>query len=221
MAHRAFRHLADRLAAQGLDTLRFDYRGTGDSYGAAAEASVAGWLDDIGSAIEELQSITGCRRIGLVGLRLGASLAAEAAVQRREVDRVVLWKPVTSGPSYLSELAERQSNVPRPGRVRLAWRRRGSRDLLGYPLTRELEAELAGIEIGRLTVPPRVRALYVSTEEREDPQATRELAGAFSELDVRVQPDSTPWLLDINDDLGPGYVPVEALQAITDWLAAP
>ncbi|MFB2351088.1 hypothetical protein, partial [Priestia megaterium] len=72
--------------------------------GEAEEADLAGWRDDIEMAIEELKGMSGAPRVSLVGMRLGASLAAEVAAQRMDVDRLALWDPIVSGRDYLREL---------------------------------------------------------------------------------------------------------------------
>ena len=78
-ACRAYRCLAERLAAKGVVALQFDYTGTGDSAGDPADVvSVGTWLSDIAAAIDCVRR-TGVARVGLIGLRLGATLAANAA----------------------------------------------------------------------------------------------------------------------------------------------
>src|SRR5436190_8330984 len=56
-SHRSLRHLADRLAEQGMAALRFDYDGTGDSAGGDTEAArVAAWRESIVIAMRELSA---------------------------------------------------------------------------------------------------------------------------------------------------------------------
>ena len=101
-AHRALRHLANRLAADGFPTLRFDYDGTGDSSGGDADADrVTSWLDSIGAAVGALRE-RGVARIAMIGLRFGALLAAEYA-KRDPVDALVLIAPPVGGRAYVRE----------------------------------------------------------------------------------------------------------------------
>src|SRR4051812_15685981 len=55
----ALRELAVALAGSGQHVLRFDYRGTGDSFGELAEVTLADWLDDIRLALREGLELTG------------------------------------------------------------------------------------------------------------------------------------------------------------------
>src|SRR3984957_3106148 len=101
-SHLAYRALADRLADRGVAALRFDYYGTGDSGGdPATVASVDVWLEDVATAVGFLRD-GGWPRVGLIGMRAGALLAAEAA-GRGAADFLVLWDPVTSGRAFLRE----------------------------------------------------------------------------------------------------------------------
>jgi alpha-beta hydrolase superfamily lysophospholipase len=103
-SHRALRHLADRLAAQGFAVMRFDYHGTGDSDGTEYDPQrLATWQANVNDAVECLRSRAGCRKISLVGLRMGATLAALYAEQH-EVDSLVLWAPLVKGRRYVREL---------------------------------------------------------------------------------------------------------------------
>jgi len=102
VAHRALRVLADRLARRGIAALRVDYLGTGDSADVpSAEDQVPGWLRTVGESVEYVRR-AGARRVVVVGLRLGATLAASAAAQ---VDALVLWDPVETGARFLREEA--------------------------------------------------------------------------------------------------------------------
>jgi pimeloyl-ACP methyl ester carboxylesterase len=103
-AYRTYRHLATRLATAGFDVLRFDYLGTGDSSGRDDEPSrVRAWLDSILAAVDELRAIGGVHTVDLFGVRLGATLAALAAEERRDIRCLVLWAPFISGRAYARE----------------------------------------------------------------------------------------------------------------------
>lgn len=95
--HRAGRLLAQRLSANGYDTLRFDYFGTGDSAGEDQEFSADGAVADALAAISEAHDLSGARRVTLIGMRAGAAVALRAAARARGVDRLVLWDPVVVG----------------------------------------------------------------------------------------------------------------------------
>jgi len=105
-AHRSMRQLALKLSECGFHTLRFDYFGTGDSGGKDSQANPATAEADVESAIEGIQDIVGVARVVLIGLRLGATLAARAAKRRQEnVEALVLWDPVVR-PEEAAEIAE-------------------------------------------------------------------------------------------------------------------
>lgn len=101
--HWAFRQLALALARAGHHVLRFDWYGVGDSAGQLDGARVDGWLDDADVACQELRDATGVARVAIVGMRLGAALAA-LSVGRTRPSALVLWEPVWSGARYLAEL---------------------------------------------------------------------------------------------------------------------
>src|SRR6185369_8582111 len=89
------------------DVLRFDWSGTGDSSGDGSEPDqVTTWLDDLGQAIEELKRRAGAPRVHLVGLRVGATLAAQVAASRDDVDSTVLWMPSMTGAAWVGEMAK-------------------------------------------------------------------------------------------------------------------
>lgn len=114
--HRGWRQLAERIAASGRPVLRFDYPGAGDSAGAEEDAGrVEAWIDSIGAAVRRLREWTGVTRVTIVGLRLGATLAALAAERCGDIDGLVLLAPVVVGRNYLRELrAHRQSWLSTP-----------------------------------------------------------------------------------------------------------
>jgi len=100
---RALRDLAHRLARSGWAALRVDYTGTGDSAGTWTDAGlVAEWQRGIRGAIDYARQL-GAPRIGVVGLRVGATLAAAELAVGGGVDDVVLWDPCATGRAFLRE----------------------------------------------------------------------------------------------------------------------
>lgn len=205
-AHRTLRQLDAQLAAAGLHVLRFDYFGTGDSAGELEEADLAGWEADIAAAMEELRDSAGSTRVGLVGLRLGGTLAARVAASRaREVDALVLWDPVTSGNAYLGELralADPGSSPP---------------EVAGFAITPALARDLAAVALPVETgIAARTLALDTGTPGR--PEALRAaiapcVAGV---LDIEAIPDTPVWVED--RFFGASGLPVKVMQRIVEWM---
>jgi pimeloyl-ACP methyl ester carboxylesterase len=93
-AHRSLRKLALRLARRGIHVVRFDYYGTGDSYGEDEEADPGRMHEDAELAIEAARDISGADRVALLGLRFGATVALRAASRHAGlVESLVLWDP--------------------------------------------------------------------------------------------------------------------------------
>lgn len=112
-SHRVFVSFARALAARGHAVLRFDFLGSGDSTGTTTDTSLETHLTDVGSAADALLGRQpAVRRLGLVGLRLGASFAALYAERNAESGRhqqllngpLVLWDPVLDGEAYFLEV---------------------------------------------------------------------------------------------------------------------
>lgn len=103
-AHRVFVTFARQLAAAGHPVLRFDYMANGDSDGEFPDFSVRTALADIGCAIDLVRARTSASRVGVLGLRLGATFAARTAAERTDVSTLVLWAPIVDGSRYMQEL---------------------------------------------------------------------------------------------------------------------
>ncbi|MEO8297102.1 MAG: hypothetical protein ABI574_04765 [Burkholderiales bacterium] len=150
-ASRTLRHLAVDLAGAGLPTLRFDLDGCGDAAGDDLDPGrVPAWLASIGTAIDALRSHSGCRRGALVGLRLGALLAAQLARARPDV---VLWAgvaPVVSGRQYLRELLALGALHPAQGTVNDA---EPLLEAAGFAYTRATREALAPLGLEALVTP--------------------------------------------------------------------
>jgi alpha-beta hydrolase superfamily lysophospholipase len=84
--------------------LYIDYDGTGDSAGSEADPGrVEAWQRTVRSAVDLVRS-GGARHVSVVGMRLGATLAASVA-HECALDALVLWDPCDSGRSWLREEA--------------------------------------------------------------------------------------------------------------------
>ncbi len=86
----------------GWAVLAFDQRGCGDSPGAFGAHDVEDWGEDVVAAVDCAATETG-GRVGLLGLRLGASLAARVAERRSDVECLVLWEPIIDGERYIKQ----------------------------------------------------------------------------------------------------------------------
>ena len=223
-SHRIFRRLAIMLAESGYNVLRFDYFGTGDSSGTREDGDLETWYEDASLAVDELRDMSGATTITVFGLRLGAHVAWRLAAERDDVDAVVMWDPVVDGKQYVQALVSAQSEIdrwwlsPANGKRRLDLTKRGTMDLLGFPMTDAMRATIEKITPAdyRRSTRARVFAFY----SRVDPdEALLRAAFAAAETTATSQTmvGQTPW----RDDEGTiaGQLPFAMLQRMVEVVA--
>ncbi|WP_028671358.1 alpha/beta hydrolase [Saccharospirillum impatiens] len=110
-SHRTLKFLADQLAQAGCCVARLDYPGTGNAGSDLTTPDlVPRWIGAIGALRDDLKRQRPDLPCTLIGLRLGATLAAQAL---QSGDDLVLIEPVVSGKRLVRELtaASRFSEV--------------------------------------------------------------------------------------------------------------
>jgi dipeptidyl aminopeptidase/acylaminoacyl peptidase len=103
-----YRQLAQIFAQESIATVRFDFRGCGESGGLLAESSISRRWRDLQRVIAmglELNGFDG--RLALLGSSLGGYLALLEASRNSQVRCVAAW----STPSHLHDLAKRLPEV--------------------------------------------------------------------------------------------------------------
>lgn len=109
--HRVYVDLATQLAKEGIATLRFDYRGCGDSEGTFYETTLEGYYSDAGLCLDYLKNHPriDASRIGIYGCSFGGAVAVKTASQEGAVKAMSLWCPIFSGREWLQLWQEAQT----------------------------------------------------------------------------------------------------------------
>ena len=165
----ALRELAIALAASGQHVVRFDYRGTGDSFGELSEVALEDWLEDIRLALREGMELSGSDQVRVVGVRAGALLACRAVGAAEEIRSVVLWDPVRDGAEYLQALRRVQRAILHRNRALSSADRRGA--LLehgGYRLPGPMVDEFLRLDAAAYGQVPAHKLHVVSTAHPAD-----------------------------------------------------
>ena len=162
--HFALRDLAISLAARGQHVLRFDYRGTGDSFGDLGEVSVSDWLGDIALAVREGREISGSSVVRLLGVRAGALLACRSVGALDDIHRLVLWDPVPDGAKYLQAMRRVQGAIIVRGlSLSDAKRRETVHEYAGYRLSERMVKEFHSLDASTYSNVPKCKLHIVST----------------------------------------------------------
>jgi uncharacterized protein len=218
-AHRSMRQLASMLAGSGYHAFRFDYYGTGDSFGDSGDGDLSGWMADIESAIQELQDTAGVARVTLLGLRLGGTLAASVAARRPElVNKLALWDPVITGPEYLHDLLQIRTPFEIDRRVRPRESGEvGGWEVNGFPLSVGLADDIEAIDMARLVGGLPQKTLILTSQRQPSHARVQAALAAHNHPAIMEEIDAAPaWIEE--RDLGAGAIPVKLLHRIVDWL---
>jgi pimeloyl-ACP methyl ester carboxylesterase len=213
--HRQLAILARRIAAKGTPTLRFDWPGCGDSAGDDLDPDlIPRSLAAIQPAVDTLRDRTGVDRVDIVGLRIGATLAASVVGDVEHAGDVALWDPFASGKAYLRNLRafERLARKPK------AEVRSGSYEsAAGFRLSRETVTSLESLDLRQcdLGSPRRVFLGY------RDGSASTDVADNFTAKGHDVTTAELEGLREVALGWAERPVPVSSFQAIEDWLGLP
>lgn len=159
-AHKAFRQLANLLSRKGYTVMKFDYPGTGDSYGDGKYIGYHDWLEEAQSALNFLKSETQYNDIHIIGLRLGALVAAELARNNAFIKKLVLWDPFVSGDSYIQDCTTQLSDPTLESRD--IW------NIHGYPLPEIFREQVTSSNIEKMSFSETVNITQALSHENED-----------------------------------------------------
>lgn len=108
--HQMFTKAARQAAERGFSSLRFDFRGRGDSQGDAAATTLSTMIEDAQRAVEVVCEETGVDRVALIGDCSGSEVAIGAATLDERIDALVLWSaPIVAGDRSRADAAKRRS----------------------------------------------------------------------------------------------------------------
>ncbi len=214
--HRAMRQLAVQSARKGLSVMRFDYFATGDSVGNSDEITLAQMRNDTQQAIDACCSKTGAKHLTLIGLRLGATLAAQVACSRDEIDSLVLYAPVFDGETLLQEWQQEQlvfdgkhSHKPEHG---------SGGEILGFPVPKIFNKELAN-KFSPAVSPSSLKRVLILVDDAEmHSEALTEWQKMFESHGVAVNVEAVENIAIWRREPMEAIVPIKAIRRIVKWI---
>jgi len=203
-AHRTIQHLCEASSRAGIPALRFDYDGTGDSAGHDNDPQrVEAWIESILLAADELKRAAAVESVCLLGIRLGAALAAAATARRDDVIAFIAIAPVVSGKAYLREMRLLQHAID----AKRNSAHEAAADTLetaGFAFSAATQASVAALDITKLERPPARNVLVI--DRAELPGDTRwipRLRDSGAEVDSVSVAGYTEMMLDSHESIVP------------------
>lgn len=213
-SHRTLRHLADALAERGMPTMRFDWHGTGDSAGNDDDPGRSEtWQANLKDVVAWMRNEVGCQRISVVGLRMGATLAA-LACQEVEIENLVLWSPVAKGRAYVREMMalDRTSEYQSAS----ASASSGEIEAAGFVLSASTAAELS--EMSLLNARPQCQRMLLVG--RDDLPKDQQLYDRYMTGGIDMEYLAVPGYTEMLAEPHRCQVPELAIALISTWLQA-
>ena len=211
-SHRSMRHLADQLALSGIPALRFDYHGIGTSPGTDLDAERwQHWKSNIKAAMDRVSEMSGRHRICLIGVRIGATLAAQVAAELN-VDLLVMWNPCISGRRYLRESQAIAATAERKTKDDHSQIESG-----GFVMSAETISAIRDVNLLELGFRPGVTALIIG---RDDLAPDRSLHEHLTALGIANDYVISTGYAGMMAEAQFTVIPDATLRLISDWACA-
>jgi exosortase A-associated hydrolase 2 len=153
---------ARMASAMGIAVLLVDLYGTGDSEGEFEQATWQQWHHDVVSCLAWLKSNNPNVDIGLLGLRLGATLVMDVVCKNDALNLsdVVLWQPVINGKQFVGQFlrlrlaASVVANGKKESTAQLQniLAESGKLEVAGYMLNSQLISDIEATNISTITL---------------------------------------------------------------------
>jgi dipeptidyl aminopeptidase/acylaminoacyl peptidase len=97
--------LSEMLAKRGIASMRFDFRGSGDSEGEFSDTTLEGEVKDAQIALDTFRSLPSIdsSRIGLFGRSFGGTVALMIAKTSGPVKSLATWAPLFDGDQWVEQ----------------------------------------------------------------------------------------------------------------------
>jgi uncharacterized protein len=197
-----FARWSKELADRGIAVLRYHPRGTGESDGSSAEFTLASAAEDAATAVRWLRKRADVDRVGILGLRFGASAAVCASAQ---ADFLIVWSPVVNLRLYFRDLLRlritkdmihlKADHVKVTSKDLTSELEAGrSIDLLGYETSPELYRQMTACESWPIEPPaPEVLWLGLPAERVRAEAITSGWKGSGCRAEVQVHREPVFW----------------------------
>ncbi|MBL8572894.1 MAG: alpha/beta fold hydrolase [Hyphomicrobiaceae bacterium] len=195
--------LARAVAQAGIPVLRLDLPGQGDSLGdAAAGDELPPAITAIATAVATLRRCRGAESVTVVGLRLGATLAA-LATATIDIDGLALLAPIVRGRGHVREL--RALAPPETPMV-----------VAGFDIAPATLDRIAAIDL--LTLPaPSIRRAFIAVPAPT--QGVDRLAAQWRDAGLDITETAYPDLAAHIGNPTMSRAPTDLFAALNDWLA--
>jgi pimeloyl-ACP methyl ester carboxylesterase len=219
-SHRCIQQLAESLSWAGFPVLKFDFSGTGDSWGDGKDCTIAQCYKDISRAIHEMYALGGISKITLVGLRLGGTLSMILGALRGDINSMVLWDPIVEGQNYFEILKISFGNLQEspPSLHRKEFNEGKNLRSLLIPFTGISLGDIEGLNLTKVQQKPARKVLLIETTEHSE---VEKLFNHLHQLEVLVETLRTQnpivWLRGAGENKG--LVPIQNIQSITSWIS--
>jgi pimeloyl-ACP methyl ester carboxylesterase len=210
-----WRLIAERAAAEGVASLRFDYPGTGDALDTVEEQTLETWSQSVLEAARTLRRLSGATRLVLIGHGLGATFAAKLG-KALDTEAAVLMAPVVSGRFYLRELSAWSKMVDEGLGLRSEQRIAGRVAVAGLVMPEQVAEAVKSLGIDRLDALPFSKALVVARAAREKDTA---LATHLLSLGANVARMDYAGYDDLISNPTLAHQPQAVIDGVVDWVA--
>ena len=216
---RMWRDFAERIAASGYPVLRFDWAGCGDALGGDADPQrCEAWEQSFADALAYARGTLGMTRIVVVGLRLGALIAARVLAASGEVEAMAVLAPPANGRMHARELAALAKVIgTREPPAGMAGPAEGDFELAGFLVSAQTRAAMEVYDLRKLTARP---AAHVQLLTQPGLASAQAMADHLTALGASVQAGGFEGYQDLMAQPTFSKTHEAPMLAFIDWLKA-